>query len=63
MGQTTQGLKEMKTVWASFYPIRGTEFYEGSENYRAGYHISAMYGIWRESTQIVISGITELFMQ
>ncbi len=28
MGQTTQGLKEMKTVWASFYPIRGTEFYE-----------------------------------
>lgn len=28
MGQSTKGLQEIKTVWASFYPIRGSEFYE-----------------------------------
>lgn len=28
MGQSTQALEEIKTVWASFYPIRGMEFYE-----------------------------------
>jgi SPP1 family predicted phage head-tail adaptor len=28
MGQSTKKLQEVKTVWASFYPIRGSEFYE-----------------------------------
>lgn len=28
MGQSAQALEEIKTVWASFYPIRGMEFYE-----------------------------------
>lgn len=28
MGQKKKVLKEIKTVWASFYPIRGSEFYE-----------------------------------
>lgn len=28
MGQSTKGFEEIKTVWASFYPIRGSEFYE-----------------------------------
>lgn len=31
MGQTTQGLMEIKTVWASFYPLRGTEYYEAQK--------------------------------
>lgn len=28
MGQSAKGFKTIKTVWASFYPIRGSEFYE-----------------------------------
>ena len=28
MGQTTQVLRSVKTVWASFVPIKGNEFYE-----------------------------------
>lgn len=28
MGQDTKGFEEIRTVWASFYPIRGSEFYE-----------------------------------
>lgn len=31
MGQTTQGLKEIATVWASFWPIRGTELFEAQK--------------------------------
>ena len=62
MGQTTQGLKEMKPCGLHFIRFVELSFMK-FRKYRAGYHISAMYGIWRESTQIVISGITELFMQ
>jgi SPP1 family predicted phage head-tail adaptor len=28
MGQSTQRLSEVATVWADIYPIRGSEFYE-----------------------------------
>lgn len=28
MGQTTQALEKIKTVWGSLYPVRGAEFYE-----------------------------------
>jgi SPP1 family predicted phage head-tail adaptor len=28
MGQSTQKLSEVATVWADIYPIRGSEFYE-----------------------------------
>lgn len=31
MGQTTQELQEIKTVWASLYPIRGAEYYENQK--------------------------------
>lgn len=31
MGQLKQVLTEVGTVWASFYPIRGTEFYEAQK--------------------------------
>lgn len=28
MGQSVKKLETVKTVWASFYPVRNTEFYE-----------------------------------
>lgn len=28
MGQITKGLVELKTVWGTLYPVRGSEFYE-----------------------------------
>lgn len=31
MGQTAQGLEDIKTVWASFYPLRGSEYYEAQK--------------------------------
>lgn len=31
MGQTSQGLAEIKTVWGSLAPIRGSEFYEAQK--------------------------------
>ena len=31
MGQTTQELKKVKTVWASLYPVRGAEYYEAQK--------------------------------
>lgn len=31
MGQTAQGLTEIKTVWASFSPLRGSEYYEAQK--------------------------------
>lgn len=31
MGQTTHALQEIKTVWATLYPIRGTEYYENQK--------------------------------
>lgn len=31
MGQTTQRLQEIKTVWASVWPIRGAEMYEAQK--------------------------------
>lgn len=31
IGQSAQGLEEIKTVWASFYPLRGSEYYEAQK--------------------------------
>lgn len=31
MGQETQSLAEIKTVWASLYPVRGAEYYEATK--------------------------------
>ena len=31
LGQETQKLKTIKTVWASLYPVRGTEYYEAAK--------------------------------
>lgn len=31
LGQNRQVLKSVKTVWASFYPLRGAEFYEAQK--------------------------------
>lgn len=31
MGQSTQALEKIKTVWASLYPIRGMELYEAQK--------------------------------
>ena len=31
MGQETQSLTEIKTVWASLYPVRGVEYYEATK--------------------------------
>lgn len=31
MGQFAKGFEEIKTVWASFYPIRGSEYYEAQK--------------------------------
>ena len=31
MGQATHALQEIKTVWATLYPIRGTEYYENQK--------------------------------
>lgn len=31
MGQLTQGFEDIKTVWASLYPLRGSEYYEAQK--------------------------------
>lgn len=31
IGQETQKLSEVKTVWGSLYPVRGTEYYEAAK--------------------------------